>query len=120
MEKYFLTSTKTWIRHRKTFFGVVKLIYKSPYVVEPYENQINIKPTGGEQMENKDSPIPISETEFLNLLLLAKQNDSESILRLLEFFKEDILILSQYINIPREDAIQSIILELIELFRKSH
>jgi len=69
-------------------------------------------------MENKDSPIPMSETEFLNLLSLAKQNDSEAILKLLEFFKEDILTLSQYIRTDREDAIQSMILELIELFKK--
>jgi len=68
-------------------------------------------------MEKKDLPISMSEIEFLNLLSLAKQNDSEAILRLLEFFKEDILALSRYIHTDREDAIQSMILELIELSR---
>lgn len=70
-------------------------------------------------MEKKDPPIPMSETEFLNLLSLAKQNDSEAILKLLAFFREDILALSQYIPTDREDAIQSMILELIGLFKKS-
>lgn len=70
-------------------------------------------------MENKDSSIPISEIEFLNLLSLAKQDDSEAILKLLEFFREDILALSKYIHIDREDAIQSMILELIELFKRT-
>jgi len=69
-------------------------------------------------MENKDPPLPMSETEFLNLLSLVKQNDSEAILKLLEFFKEDILALSRYIPTDREDAIQSIVLELIELFKR--
>ena len=70
-------------------------------------------------MEKKDPPIPMSETEFLNLLSLAKQNDSEAILKLLAFFEKDILALSQYIHTDREDTIQSMILELIELFKKS-
>lgn len=70
-------------------------------------------------MEKKDAPIPISETEFQNLLSLAKQNDSEAILKLLVFFREDILALSRYIHTDREDAVQSMILELIELFKKS-
>ncbi|AEG60150.1 hypothetical protein V6C32_06195 [Desulforamulus ruminis] len=69
-------------------------------------------------MERENSPISMSETEFLHLLSLAKENDSESILKLLEFFKKDILTLSKYINTTQEDAIQSMILGLIELFKK--
>lgn len=61
----------------------------------------------------------MSETEFLKLLSLAKQNDAEAILKLLAFFKEDILALSKYIHTDREDAIQSMTLKLIELFKKS-
>ncbi len=69
-------------------------------------------------MERENSPISMSETEFLHLLSLAKENDSESIFKLLEFFKKDILTLSKYINTTQEDAIQSMILGLIELFKK--
>lgn len=69
-------------------------------------------------MEKKDTPFFMSEAESMNLLSLAKNNDKESILKLLNFFNKDILKLSKYISMPQEDAVQSLTLGLIELLKK--
>ncbi|MCY9763161.1 helix-turn-helix domain-containing protein [Paenibacillus alvei] len=71
-------------------------------------------------MEKEDPTFSISEIEFLNLLHLAKQNDTDAILKLLKFFENDMLYLSRYIRMPKEDSLQSMSLALIELFKKEH
>lgn len=44
----------------------------------------------------------------------------DAMLELLNFFEKDMLKLSRYIQIPREDALQSMKLEMIELFKMNN
>ncbi|SYX86693.1 protein of unknown function [Paenibacillus alvei] len=68
-------------------------------------------------MEKKVPQISLSEDEFIELLLLARQNNKEATLRLIQHFEDDILYLSKFINMPSEDAVQSIKLELLQLIK---
>ncbi|MCE5168319.1 helix-turn-helix domain-containing protein [Paenibacillus profundus] len=68
-------------------------------------------------MEEKMSQVSLSEDEFVELLLLARQNNKEAITQLLYYFEKDIIYLSKFIKMPNEDAIQSIKLELLELIK---
>lgn len=68
-------------------------------------------------MEKKVPQISLSEDEFIEFLLLARQNNKEATLRLIQHFEDDILYLSKFINMPSEDAIQSIKLELLKLIK---
>lgn len=70
-------------------------------------------------METKNDTEIISDSEFLDLLQLAKQNDPESILQLIELFKGDILRLSKFIHMPQEDAVSQIIVEFLEFIKNS-
>lgn len=69
-------------------------------------------------MEKKISDLSLSESEFVNLLHKSRQGDIEATSQILDFFRKDILNLSCYIRMPREDAIQSITLELLQLLKK--
>ncbi|MFC6647843.1 hypothetical protein [Paenibacillus rhizoplanae] len=70
--------------------------------------------------EENDSGI-ISEIEFLDLLsLVQEQNDERATLRLLEFYEQDIIRLSKFMRMPKEEAIQAMKVELIELLKKKH
>ncbi|MEK5060770.1 hypothetical protein ACFSVM_14910 [Paenibacillus shunpengii] len=70
-------------------------------------------------MEKKIDPEHIPENEFLRLVAGVKQGDEESMARIIEMFEEDMRLLSRYIPMPKEDALQSMKLELIELIRNS-
>lgn len=70
-------------------------------------------------METKNDTEIIPDSEFLDLLQLAKQNDPESILQLIELFKGDILRLSKFIHMPQEDAVSQIIVEFLEFIKNS-
>ncbi|MCM3129259.1 hypothetical protein ACFQ3J_19240 [Paenibacillus provencensis] len=70
-------------------------------------------------MEKKIDPEHIPENEFLRLVAGVKQGDEDSMTRIIEMFEEDMRILSRYIPMPKEDALQSMKLELIELIRNS-
>ena len=70
-------------------------------------------------MEAKNDTETIPDSEFLDLLHSAKQDDHESMLELIELFKEDILRLSKFIYMPQEDAISQIVLEFLEYIKKS-
>ncbi|MFD1137284.1 hypothetical protein [Paenibacillus urinalis] len=70
-------------------------------------------------MEKKIDPEHIPENEFLKLVAGVKQGDEDSMTRIIEMFEEDMRILSRYIPMPKEDALQSMKLELIELIRNS-
>ncbi|SFS70592.1 hypothetical protein [Paenibacillus sp. 453mf] len=70
-------------------------------------------------MEKKIDPEHIPENEFLRLVAGVKQGDEGSMTRIIEMFEEDMRILSRYIPMPKEDALQSMKLELIELIRNS-
>lgn len=69
-------------------------------------------------MEEESSQQTISDSDFLDLLSKTKQGDSEALLTLIRYFEKDISHLSRFIRLPKEDAIQSIITEIIEFFKK--
>jgi|AraplaMF_Col_mLB_1032019.scaffolds.fasta_scaffold05845_6 Helix-turn-helix domain len=70
-------------------------------------------------MEEESSQQTISDSEFLDLLPKAKHGDSEALLNLIRYFEKDISHLSRFIRLPKEDAKQSIITELIEFLKKN-
>ncbi|GIO98638.1 hypothetical protein ABES58_32795 [Paenibacillus lautus] len=71
-------------------------------------------------MEKKNDPKVISDREFMTLLQAAKQNDDQAILQLIDLYKDDILRISQYIYMPQEDAISTIVLEFMEVIRENN
>lgn len=64
-------------------------------------------------MEKKNASAVITDREFVELLLAAKQKQPEAMLQIIKLFQEDIEAVSQYIRIPREDAISHIVTELL-------
>ncbi|MCM3784678.1 hypothetical protein M3231_17070 [Neobacillus mesonae] len=70
-------------------------------------------------MEKKIDSDHIAENEFLNLVAGVKKGDEASMKRVIEMFEEDMKILSKYIPMPKEDALQSMKLELIALIKNS-
>lgn len=69
-------------------------------------------------MQEKNDTVIITDLELLSLLELAKQNDPEAILQIIEVFRKDILRVSKFIYLPEEDAISEIILEFLEFIHK--
>ncbi len=67
-------------------------------------------------MEKKDAQFTLTESEFLDLLVKARNKDEKSILILLHYFEPDMRSHSRYIKMPKEDALQSMRLAMIELF----
>ena len=53
--------------------------------------------------------------EFIRAVKMAKQGDKASMDEILNFFTSDIEYLSKYIMLPKEDAIQSLKIELINI-----
>lgn len=70
-------------------------------------------------MEKKNPTIAFTENEFMILLKQAQNDDPDAMLKLLHFFEPDILRHVQFIQMPREDALQHMRLTLIELFQAS-
>ncbi|GKS14607.1 hypothetical protein YDYSY3_56070 [Paenibacillus chitinolyticus] len=70
-------------------------------------------------MEKENALLPISDEEFLHLVRLSKDGDPEAMLRLLQVFEDDILKISRYIRMSREDAVQSIVTDFIALVKQS-
>ncbi|OAB32945.1 hypothetical protein [Paenibacillus glacialis] len=70
-------------------------------------------------MEEKNDTQTITDSEFLDLLRSARQDDPESMLELIELFKGDFLRLSKFIHMPQEDAISQIIVEFLEFIKRS-
>ncbi|AZK45311.1 hypothetical protein [Paenibacillus lentus] len=70
-------------------------------------------------METKDARKVISDDKLLELLNLAKKQDPEAMLRLIDLYKEEIQQVSKFIRLPEEDAISTIILEFLELIQDS-
>ncbi|WP_438496216.1 hypothetical protein [Paenibacillus sp. IHBB 3054] len=68
-------------------------------------------------METKNDSAIISDCEFMKLLQGAKQKNPEAMIKLIDLYKEDILQLSKYIHLPKEDAISLITLEFLELIQ---
>ncbi|UNK19472.1 hypothetical protein MNQ98_05415 [Paenibacillus sp. N3/727] len=48
-----------------------------------------------------------------------QQDDPEAIVQLLDLFKEDIVRASQFIQLPQEDAVSEIVVELLEYIKNS-
>ncbi|QQZ59956.1 hypothetical protein JI735_25830 [Paenibacillus sonchi] len=72
-------------------------------------------------MEKENDSGIISENEFLKLLFLVQeQNDEIATLKLLDFYEQDIIRLSKFMRVPKEEAIQGMKVELIELFKKKY
>ncbi|WP_339321508.1 hypothetical protein [Paenibacillus sp. FSL W8-0194] len=70
-------------------------------------------------MEAKNACTTISNSEMIKLLEAAKQKDRTAMLQLIDLFREDILRISQFIHLPKEDAISAIITEFLELVQAS-
>lgn len=64
-------------------------------------------------MEKKNASAVITDREFVELLLAAKQKQPDAMLQIIKLFQEDIEAVSQRIRIPREDAISHIVTELL-------
>jgi hypothetical protein len=70
-------------------------------------------------MEKENDSGIMSEDEFLSLLsLLQEQNDETATITLLNFYEEDMIRLIRFMRMPKEDALQSMKVELIELFKR--
>ncbi|MMZ61479.1 hypothetical protein D3C75_913260 [compost metagenome] len=69
-------------------------------------------------MEAENDPRVIPDDEFLKLLQQARQNDTESTLKLIELFKGDIMRVSKFIHTSEEDAVSDIILEFLEMIKE--
>ncbi|MBA9084196.1 hypothetical protein FHR92_000650 [Fontibacillus solani] len=69
-------------------------------------------------MEAENDPRVIPDDEFLKLLHQARQNDTESTLKLIELFKGDIMRVSKFIHTSEEDAVSDIILEFLEMIKE--
>lgn len=68
-------------------------------------------------MEKKNNSESIGENEFLKLVRGVQQGDTSAMEQLLEMFESDMRLLSRYIPMPEEDALQSMKLEFITLIK---
>ncbi|MFC7677677.1 hypothetical protein [Paenibacillus sp. GCM10028914] len=68
-------------------------------------------------METKNDQAIVTDREFIALLHAAQKNDPEAMLQLIDLFKEDIMRASQYIQLPQEDAVAEIVVELLEFIK---
>ncbi|RXZ80936.1 hypothetical protein EBB07_17165 [Paenibacillaceae bacterium] len=68
-------------------------------------------------METKNDSAVISDREFIALLKAAKQHDAEAALQLIALYREDMLRISKYIQLPEEDVVSHIVLEFLEMIQ---
>ena len=68
-------------------------------------------------MEKKNNSESIGENEFLRLVHDVQQGDTAAMEELLAMFESDMQLLSKYIPMPEEDALQSMKLEFITLIK---
>lgn len=64
-------------------------------------------------METKNDQTTITDRKFLALLHAAQNDDPDAMLQLIDLFKEDIVKASQFIQLPQEDAVAEIVVELV-------
>ncbi|WP_244315611.1 helix-turn-helix domain-containing protein [Paenibacillus brasilensis] len=70
-------------------------------------------------MEKESTPRIISDDEFMKLVKLAQtQSDVEAMNAIFQYFDQDIKRLSKLLRMPKEDAIQSMKTQLLELIMK--
>ncbi|WP_342437697.1 hypothetical protein NSS79_33260 [Paenibacillus sp. FSL L8-0436] len=70
-------------------------------------------------MENKDDAEMITDRQILELMQAVRQKDPEAMLQLIQLYKEDIVNISKFIHMPKEDAVSEIILEFLEFIQRS-
>ena len=69
-------------------------------------------------METQKYPIPLPDQQFVTLLEQARRPDGQqAMLELLDYYEPEMHQLSRYLPMSREDAMQSLRLELIELLK---
>lgn len=71
-------------------------------------------------METKNSPFTLSESDFLSLLTQAQLGDQAAMLQLVKYFEPDMIRYSRFIQMPKDDALQSLKLALIEMIRNTN
>ncbi|WP_338553631.1 hypothetical protein [Paenibacillus sp. KS-LC4] len=69
-------------------------------------------------MEAENAKAAMSDDEFLRLLHLVQQNDEQATLALIHFFEPEMKRISRFIRMPQEDAMQSMIVELLALLKE--
>lgn len=70
-------------------------------------------------METKNDRAVIPDHEFLALVRAVQHDDPEAMEQLINLFKEDIVRASQFIQLPQEDAVSEIVVELLEYIKNS-
>ncbi|GAF08784.1 helix-turn-helix domain-containing protein [Paenibacillus pini] len=60
----------------------------------------------------------MSDQEFAKLIQLAKNGDNDALCEIINIFEEDIFHVSRFIRMSKEDAVQSIVVNLIEELRR--
>ena len=72
-------------------------------------------------MEAKKPGTPLPDEQFVTLLELARgPNGQSSMLELLAYYEPEMRQLSRYMPMEREDAMQALRLELIELLQENN
>lgn len=70
-------------------------------------------------MEKESSSRIMSDDEFMKLVKLAQtESDVEAMNAIFQYFDQDIKRLSKFFRMPKEDAIQSMKTQLLELIMK--
>ncbi|MCE5170690.1 helix-turn-helix domain-containing protein [Paenibacillus profundus] len=69
-------------------------------------------------MEKEFPQNVITETEFLELIQRAQDDDKEAMLQIIELYEQEMIDLSRYIKMPKEDALQAMTTGLIELIKR--
>lgn len=73
----------------------------------------------GEQMEEESSSRIMSDDEFMKLVELAQTKpDVKAMNAIFQYFDQDIKRLSKLFRMPKEDAIQNMKTQLLELIMK--
>lgn len=70
-------------------------------------------------METKNDHPIIPDSELLRLQQAAKDGDQEAMLQLIDMFKDDMIRLSRFIRLPKEDAVGEMIVEFLEYIKSS-
>ena len=71
-------------------------------------------------MEDKEFPSDCTDTFFNLTLKKAKQGDKTSLKKVIDCLMPDIEKSAHWIWLPKEDAIQAIIVELIDFIKNTH
>lgn len=80
---------------------------------------ITYYPAGGKQVEEKRTAGLNSEFgQFINIVDSAKKGDKDSMEQILDLFNGEIEYLAKFIMLPREEAVQELKVELINIIHE--